>query len=368
MFGVDLESLVLIKRDRRFFITYKNLVESDSFVPLRFLIVSVNFLASGQPRRIEFYLDTYVFGDALPEQVLLEAIFQKLQGNEFSPDTGASMEIKSEKRDKIERSKVIASWASALGVNECNEENCENEEDDGLILAPFRRGSLSTVQDFIPRKMTHKELKKKYDGVLPTETQRINDDFNQIKSNLAVIQTGKVVFVTSFAFLKDYSNLRWVLNRFSFVDASLEPPTKILLLMDARVLDEALTRVVTDELMQIGSSFGCKSRIRAILKRKIPPIFHKVTLLSRLFFEPDDSLIPLELLAEFDTMTQINRPDVPDYYTTEYVLRNPEETLRARKFMGLDDMSLTIAERSVLAQGFLLTKVIPDSFRLSGYR
>lgn len=135
--------------------------------------------------------------------------------------------------------------------------------------------------------------------------------------------------------------------------------------MDARVLDDALTREVTDELVRIGASFGCKSRIRKILERTIPPILHKVTLLSRFFFDSNDPLIPLELLAEFDNMTQINRPDVPDYYTTEYVLRNPLETSRARTFMRLDDTSLTIAERSILAQEFLLTKVIPDSLRLS---
>jgi hypothetical protein len=352
VFGVDLDSLVLIKRYHRFYITSKSLVTSDLFEPFKCVVVSVSF-RSGEnlPYIIPFSLDLEVYRASPDQQAsLIEATFSKLMGREAIAklkvvrDASDSLSISLPKfYNPVVFRGLLKSWTEALG-------GLENVD-----WAPFSASEFSTVEKLISRKPTPKEVRIKYGGFLPTEDQRINDAFNRIKSDLAVIQYEvSILFVSSFEYLKDHTNLRWLLNVFTCNQrprTATDPGHNFRILVDARLFDENLTREAAEYIVTYPDTKGRKKR-RSLLKNLevCPLIIFQLYLLSDLFFSSDDPMIPFRLVTQFQGLTHIKRPQSGGLFTIDLVIRNVQESLRAARILRLDEPSLSVAERRILAQ------------------
>lgn len=349
--GVDLDALVLIKRIPGFFITYESLVESDSYIPLRSLTVSVDFSHSKR----QFHFDSQVFAGVELSPLFLKAVFQKLRGIDLIDTVQPVAEIQLHGWDTKVIGKITAIWANAVGFDLRDfKDDSHVYEGPWSLGPPVRLAALSSVADVIAKKHSPRELRAIYDGRLPSETERINDNFRKVKKGLIIGQIGDILLVTSDKFLEDYKNVRWVFNVYAFVDPTVETVENQFLAMDVRVADDELTSEIGEELMRIGGSFDCKSKLRNLLDRKTPPpLFKKISVLNKLISPRDDPLVPFEIIAEFHTISQIHRPEKTAFITVEIITRSPQATTRARQHMRLDNPRIPLSERTSLAEEFL---------------
>lgn len=80
--GVDIQQIVLIKRESEFYLTYRTFVVNDSWTPSRFYPIAIHFADGPAPTLIRF--DSTVFTNPRLSWDLLDAVFDKLRSRPAS--------------------------------------------------------------------------------------------------------------------------------------------------------------------------------------------------------------------------------------------------------------------------------------------
>jgi hypothetical protein len=331
--GVDIESLVLIKRGRKFIVTYRHFVTSDNFSPSPFISVSVRFagMSSSEPARI-FLFDMEVFPvEHYSDPELVNAVFRKLAGLNYETGVAGSGSVQSfsvagktpkQSRDAI--SKLIADLA---------ESTVDLSEEESAPMYDLVPVTFESVADFVRPKVPKYQIKLMYDGQVPSETQRILDIIRSQSSMLVSIMFGKIYMVTRSDLLMDKSNRRWVFNRLSVIDSTVSLTDSYWLYVDARVLDDVLIPQATAEISRVVGTASNRKLLRQVLQRG-HRILDSFAVLCQSLKDGSRSMPESwQAIAAFAAMRSVERPTEPRMNTIEYVLRTPEEEARILKMM-----------------------------------
>ena len=326
--GVDIGSLVLIKRRHKFYITSRKLVESEEWMPSLFSIVTAKFADSDTP--LVFLFDSAVFGVAAVSHAVQEATFRHLRGLEALPASGAGTFESTTVGEKRTVHPLMAAMRSVLPDGAGDPKGL-----DGLSWNPFGAAPYSSVTDYVRAPIPARRLRELYGGTLPSDSQRQVDLLNSEADDIVRINFGKVRFIARARDLADHSQKRWVFNEYNIIDSSVSLTDSLMLLVDARLMDEALTAAGGELLSEITNRAKNRQKTRQICKR-IPPILKRMYLLNEYYVSGQNPLMALHLVVAFERMTTIERTDGGQFLTLEYVLRDEAGMRSTREALGIE--------------------------------
>lgn len=313
MFGIDVESLVLIKRNRKFYITYENLVVSDTFVPERFMIIEARFqgMAESEPS-MPFYFDWEVFATRTPHPAeLFHAIFRKIGGLEYSVTS-----------TQLTTFSLVSASDNGLG------EECQslNPQLQSLGFAPISYDpiTLSTVSDFVRPIPSESVLRSQYKGELPSEKQRIFDTIVSQGPQIVCFGFGNIFLLSTAAYLMDNSNGRWVFSRELRVNIAESSSKSYWVYVDARVLNDELTGDAWEEVNRLSTLAPSRKLLRDVVKRGSRIIDRLVLLSAPVGNNPHTKA---QIAGAFRSIrTAFDSPCDRDY--VEFIMRPPAEEKR----------------------------------------
>ena len=327
--GVDIESVVLIKRYKEFYLTLKHFVTSDKFIPRVLLAVDVRMTGSASEGSGVYWVDRDMFkGNDWEVGPLVDAIFKKLQGLPYKtggvedgptaaptgthvPELGVPgvVEAVGTLRDQ-----GMVGW-------EVVEELSELAVSKGL--PPIRDGAyVDRVADLLAPPPTRRELVARYGRDIPSPDKVVQDNLSAQLANLVVVQVGEKAWMLSRDdLLANITNLRWVFNRAELV---LSPTMDThAWFIDARVVDSA---DLPFEWI-LANMFTAKKRKQTQVVARRHPRIVKALFLQCLIADGDrDPRVIHDFLATFQRITGINRPDLAAVNTFEYILRSQAES------------------------------------------
>lgn len=331
LFGVDIESLVLIKRRGNYYITDVKLVTSESYLPSLFSLVLVKFGTQDDPT--PFLLDSGVFhGETRIE--LLRAVFKKLKGMDYSAEVAAANDAVVEPtmfplgEDEIASISVVG--RSELTAKQKVEILDQIADAEALLLAKlninysFGKADISTVADLLRPRPTKAELKRMYGGVLPTEEQRVGDILDSQWGDLVIINLGKITVLSRKDLLLDKSNRRWVFNRHFIINPEKSLTEKSLMYVDVRVLDEPYTNALASNLSRLGKSRQYRDVVRDVIARGSPILDRLQVQSDQLIGKPGAHAAGV---VAFKSVRVMDR-EGPNFATIEYIMREPEDERR----------------------------------------
>ena len=295
-YGIDLGSLVLIKRNRRFIVTYRQLVTSNDFIPstVQPVYARLTSMKASDPPMM-FLFDTCVLDVATmtaPLQPVLTMVFGKLAGK-------ASQQVVS---SYVEPPVPIATVRAA-------------QEMESVVLGLMNQFGL------LPPTVTDPGS---FEEIRNAVWQPGNPTFVSQENRLIVIKVGKFAVVSHHHLFRDSANRRWIFNRFKVMTTVLD--AVFTLFVDARIWDGPLTREVRN-LIEAAPRKDLHNRLLKDIIERGCPILERllVTSAAALAPGPEGDTVRAQMLAAFATKRHIERPESPDLHTMEYVLRSPEE-------------------------------------------
>jgi hypothetical protein len=226
LFGVDVDSVVLIKHRGLFYLTYRQFVdkaEALPFLPDSVVPFLVRF-GSGSPTPIMF--DVKVFGNGSPgwspEPALLEAIFRKIGGIEEGP---AELYVPSTPSPE---GRVLG---YLLKVSELKKRLPSGMEMPMVNLIPASESESS----LLPPALSREELRMRYGGTIPDNDKIALDIIDSQLKDVVAIDIGGTMVVSKLAYLLDETNQRWVFRTEKGM-SSENPTEKLITYMDVRLL------------------------------------------------------------------------------------------------------------------------------------
>jgi hypothetical protein len=325
--GVDVERLVLIKRRTTFYITYRDLVTSDEYVPAVFMILQVRFsgMSSTDAPRL-FLLDLKVFkDDEIPPIQLVRAIFKKLGGLDYSDETSPDDQA-------VESFSVRGTTRSEA---EKQFELVKSETESARALMPFDLDynvvSEETLRGYLPAPVTKAQLKAQYGGRIPSNLERIQDELRRMEPELIMIGFPKIIVLSRKEFLMDRSNRRWVFNRFPMIDSKVSLTESYFLYIDVRVIDDISSRDLKEDLERLNKSMTNRRNIREVIEKGSPILDRLSALSGMLGGGPGAFGAKMQFVSAFSAIRRVTRQNGMD--TMEYVIREPEDEERVRKLM-----------------------------------
>ena len=332
--GVDLDAVVLIKRGRKLFITYRHKVVNEFFVPRQASLISVQFAPTdvGVSNVVRFGLDAELIqieGAVVPKE-LLSAIFRRLRGipggdvfhaaadgEDFETTTYDAVPSK-----LLEMAAESAAYMASIGPTA---EPIVNPFDQTFKQVPF-----GSVSHLLTAPLIASELRKLYLGRLPSENERVNDLFFSQQHRVVIINLGPIVLMSRDDLLLDRSIDRWFFNTLTVSDPNSAIMTAQFLYIDARMLEAEPT---VDVLGAIGAI--ASRRINMELKRRVlkarPPILDALKSLADSFMNRDALLRWATAVSELNAVI---RPDRTETKMVELVLRSPEDMVIKRAILS----------------------------------
>ena len=325
--GVDVESLVLIKRGRAFYVTDKRSVESDAWVPSGFSIVTAKFTDSSSP--IAFFFDAAVFVHGSVSPALREATLRHLCGLEATPASAV-----------LEPSSV-----HSLLQGERAEELFRVL--DGLSMNPFVSATFDSVADYVRPPVSAKRLKEMYGGTRPSDAQRQVDLLTAEADDIVGFGLGRISLVARVKDLAGHGQQRWVLNTFESVDTSVSLTERNLLFVDTRLLDEWLTPPAGELIRKISERAKNKAKARDIMRRN-RPLLSLMLLVNDVLASYMDLRVGRLLAVRVQRLAFINRTGVAPFQTLEFVLRDEAGMRESAKLLGVNPAEyMTAAPRGL---------------------
>jgi hypothetical protein len=349
IFGVDVESLVLIKRGRKYYVTDMKFVTSDTFIPHSFMIVNVKFaghLATDAPIPFLFDLAAFSAGHK-PEPELVRAVFKKLGGMDYSAEAAVSSSDRTvpAASSLVERTSpspddfALDSY-SIVGLTK--DEAIENQKSAisrsallntigslfGLPSTEISVAEESTVKDMLRTRPSNKALRLKYGGNLPSDEVRIQDMILSVANELVFINLGKIIVISTRDYLVDRSNRRFVFNRVASINSKVSMTESFFIYTDTRLLDEHLLPSHLALIDEIAGRITNRKLVRDVL-RQGSPILDRLKMVADSLMKTriDVAIIQLQSVAAFSAIRSIIRKG-QIYDTMEYVIRDPEEERR----------------------------------------
>lgn len=356
MFGVDVESLVLIKRGRKYYVTDIKFVTSDTFIPNSFMIVNVKFAGNSatDAAPIPFLFDTAVFStDHKPEPELVRAVFKKLGGMDYSTEAAAStsgrtvsaaslVEGTTQSPDYLDELNSYSIVGMAKDELKEHQRNVISKSvqintllaEIGLPPTDMSFADESTIQDMLKAKMSNKALRLGNGGELPTDEVRIRNMILSLSDELVFFHLGKIILLSTREYLVDRKNMRFVFNRVSTINSKISMTESYHFYTDTRLLDEDL---MPSHYVLIDQLCGRKTNrdvMRDVLRRGSPILDRLKALGDSLSKRTKDSVSSIQSYLVFSSIRQINRKG-KNYETLEYVIRDQEEERRICSILQL---------------------------------
>jgi hypothetical protein len=277
--GVDMESIVLIKRERDLYVTYRHLVESDDWSPPDFFIEPVQFFSSQYTQ--PFCFDSEVFtADGPLSANLREVTLMHLR--------------------RRASNLWLAAWVVKLTL-------------DGVSINPFGVSTLASVNNFL-RPLQSNDIASA-SSVMLTRMESQADE-------IVAIAFGALGFVLRAKDALDPANLKWVFNEFESTgraDASSQPRT---MLVDTRIVDGNLTSEEIKAFQRL-EDMPQNRELLEIIRARNPPLLRAMFILGIVGgVIGDRSTASLYVVAAFSEINEIPRPGFPGFTTREFVLRD----------------------------------------------
>ena len=319
MFGVDIESLVLIKRGRKFYITYKQFVVSETFTPQKFIIVQARFEGRSS---IPFFFDWDAFSteSAYPD-ALFHAVFRKIGGLDYSTDP-----------QSLSSFSVAGKSNEELKAQPHTDESAKSFlEAFGFESVDFSRILMSDISDIIRPRPTNEQLRAQYGGRLPSESERIFDTFVSQGSDIVSLRFGNLYVVSRAAFLMDNTNDRWVFMRSVLINSRVSLTDSYWLYFDARILNDEITPEVFAEMDRLAGLGANRKLTRNVIKRG-SRILDRLTLTCP--SKNDNMTAKMQSGAAFKSIRiAYDCPPERDYI--ELVMRTPADEKELLRRIGL---------------------------------
>jgi hypothetical protein len=304
--GVDVESLVLIKRRGRFFVTVKDLVVSESFTPVRYFVIYVRFRGMLETEAaIPFLIDGSIFGGQkarIPTKELIDAIFRHISGTERAKGGTQTTNAPAE---SVESDKVVGGRSSNAYVG------------------------FSAIADYVKLIKPPKEaLRERYGGEVPSCARLAIDALkakgDQVVDTINLIPGVRVVTTKDVLLNSDSGERRIV-----FLQDSAAPVESLVvtrLWVDLRVIDgsDCVDDAFWAEVTRIS--------VRAQNTRNLREVINKGSrLLDRLFvLYSETTWAALQQKAAFEVQRAVGK----DREYRELVLRDSETERRLLQIFG----------------------------------
>ena len=235
--GVDLNSLVLIQRDVRYFITARARVVSPTFLPSNHIVVFVKFANQGiDDEPIGFLLDANVFPEREYTAGFLTRVFNALKGVEDDTETdfaaAAIDAVETFGSDKYIPSALTRSLVPLLGMTE---DEIDAERDQLKALSQKQYG----------KKFNNPRERAEAEAIASREALR---HLRRIEKDLILYRFESSIFVSTFSLCrKPTESYAFTLNKFSVMETKKSLRQHISLLVDSRVIDDK----ISDEMHEI---------------------------------------------------------------------------------------------------------------------
>ena len=325
--GVDVESLVLIKRGRVFYITSKQLVVSDDWTPALFTIVSVKF-ADSETASV-FFFDVAVFGRQLVSRNMQELTFRHLRGLKALPESAAG-EFESTRVGEHHPLHPLTAKLTDIAKDEPVNRGRLAE----LAFDPFVSVSYESVAAFVRPAVSPLRLRELYGGTLPSDTQRQLDVLRSQADDIVRLSFGSVLLIARGRDLADASQRRWVFNKFSTVDQSSSLTKSIALFIDARLINEILTSAASKALGEYAARLLNRKKARDVVKRNTP-VVKLMAVLNEYFASGQAPMAAMQLMVRCERIAIVERTDDSHLESLEYLINDDAATARASERLGL---------------------------------
>ena len=330
--GIDIETLVLIKRDGKFFITAARRLDAmdpkqaASWYPGHVQVAQVSF--SGSEEGTLFFFDANVFVKELSSG-LIEAVFKKLAGVEDYTGTVATV-VPTGPAGALRSVLVKGGEMPREGAELLELLNAQLEGDSGSLMdlidgmcpvkGVFGTTTVESITEFLKRYPTKESLVAGYGTAAVDPEQVWLDVLKSQSSNIVVHDMLNFWVVSREDFLTARKNSqRWVFNKFQIVNRKglgTEPVFPVYI--DARVMDFPPTKEILEELDAIRATPAHARRVANALKgpSSILHLLHKYKLMRR------NPVLRVAISIEFERVNTVSsRP----WETIEFVIRNSRD-------------------------------------------
>jgi hypothetical protein len=264
--GVDVQSLVLIKRSGRFYITYKENVVSDEYFPRIVVFYVAKFSGQQEPRR--FLLDHSVFPTPQLSSELAIRVFKHLGATE-SADASAVFESGHADNGIAGNSLSLLTALSLDPSGRLKIERVEGEQRKQIYERPTAK--------------MLRALQTAYDGRVPTEEEYWAGQISQVKDSLILFEVPNSFLISSYELLKaEPRNLKYRLRQLSINPTeNMHLKGVIFGFIDTRVYSGPISPLVLDALQEIRYRQAPEQNLKKLMKqRKFPLIIEFVVGIS----------------------------------------------------------------------------------------
>ena len=344
--GIDMDALVLIKRKSAFYITYRHLVVSDTYIPGYTFILSAKFAAGKSVEVIHFMLDMGAFGDTAPSMAVVQRMFYKLKGIDApdlpaaavaAPFIHAEMDI-GQMPHPVTLDLIRYMFPPGLKVRPHFASFFERAEE----LMESNQAPESSVADMLAAPATAHVV----DGRKISIIDDANRIFFQQMDQLVTMLIGKIQLLSRYDLLSDNSNRRWVFNTISCMNPAT-PTDGYYLFVDTRVFDEKLTAEIQSRFHEVSTRPDNRANLFKLLRAPLPIIDALDELSDTMHVHPSTE-VPIKLALRVERFTPIIRGAKNKLRTFELILRAPADGHRLAKLMGVPPPK-TIAQNGAKA-------------------
>ena len=258
--GIDLNTLVLIKRGTRLFITEREFVTSRYFAPRQNAVIFVKFSNQDpEDEPITFLLDSRIFVRK-PSLSFMTRMFRALKGEEESDTEPGGLE----------------SLGPVSGLESLHERPRELDAVSRTFIEKFSSPADDLLQhiDYVPTTAAEEiylsRFKSTKDRLMyEGELDRLNvAQLTKFDHELvAIIFEGtRTVFVSTMSNCRRPNETKFILNRYAAINSAHSVEKSMMILIDARVFDQRMTDGVVKILRRALMSPRVKQRVNRLMQ------------------------------------------------------------------------------------------------------
>ena len=363
-FGIDVESVVLIKRHGRMIMTLREFIVSGTFTPAMFVLCLIRFAGSARP--VTVVIDTAVIKMPTIPREFVNAIFAHLGGRPVAGATNPITLVSGLTRffsgrdsranrfaldtegfggRKLSFVLLNAIFRHFKGLCPANSDSIDAEASTAnnevtlskhavrvrlihknATVSPYGEASIESVKDLVRPQVSPVEIKSMCGRNVPSiGIQQIHAVESQAHQ-LIKIEYGSLLVILRIHDIFNVTQPRWVFNEIVLVD-SLDPLSQgTRTFIDARILFEPPTTETIHLLLRITDSGRSRKLRRQVLARNAP-LLKRLYMLATFFASPVQSARNVHhyVVAGFERMARVSRPDIRTSHTILNVLRDDRD-------------------------------------------
>jgi hypothetical protein len=315
--GVDLDSVILIKRSGRFYFTIEKRLEGPDWYPGHIQVARIRF-----PDYEEiFFFDASVFVKEINHGII-EKLFLELSGRGDEVTSSHVVESAVIKGGELplEAHALMAQLNAMLGSGSGGADSSLDDMLDSMSLDPhvFGKCDLMSVADFIHAYPSKQLLRHWYKSADVHPDTVWLDILRGQADQIVIHDMANFLVVSTEQALRDRSP-RWVFNKFQIANRNDIGDVVYPIYIDTRVIDYPPTKAMLEQLDRIGSSHSHRQRWSDVTKKRprILDVLHKYKLMRR------NPMLRNAVEIEFSKINTVTT-DRP-WETIEFVIRDKKD-------------------------------------------